>query len=70
VLDDRVQRRREIFAYYRQAFKDVPGIEFMPEADYGTPNRWLTVILITPEQFGADREAVRLALKAEMLKGV
>ena len=31
------------------ALKDVPGIEFMPEADYGRCNRWLTVILITPE---------------------
>jgi dTDP-4-amino-4,6-dideoxygalactose transaminase len=68
VLDDRVQRRREIFAYYRQAFKDVPGIECMPEADYGRANRWLSVILITPEQFGADREAVRLALKAENIE--
>jgi dTDP-4-amino-4,6-dideoxygalactose transaminase len=68
VLDDRVQRRREIFDYYRQAFKDVPGIECMPEADYGRANRWLSVILITPEQFGADTEAVRLALKAENIE--
>lgn len=68
VLDDRVRRRREIFDYYYQALKDVPGIDFMPEADYGTANRWLTVILITPEQFGADREAVRLALEAENIE--
>ena len=68
VLDDRVQRRREIFEYYRQGLEDVPGIEFMPEADYGTANRWLTVILITPELFGADREAVRLALEAENIE--
>jgi dTDP-4-amino-4,6-dideoxygalactose transaminase len=46
VLDDRVQRRREIFDYYYQALKDVPGIEFMPEAAYGRANRWLSVILI------------------------
>ncbi|NDY74562.1 aminotransferase DegT [Desulfobacter hydrogenophilus] len=68
VLDDRVQRRREIFEYYRQALEDVSGIEFMPEADYGTSNRWLTVILITPELFSADREAVRLALEAENIE--
>ena len=37
----------------------------MPEASYGRSNRWLTVILITPEEFGADREAVRLALESE-----
>ena len=68
VLDDRVQRRREIFEYYFQALEDIPGIEFMPEAAYGRANRWLSVILITPEQFGADREAVRLALEAENIE--
>ena len=40
----------------------------MPEASYGRSNRWLTVILITPEKFGADREKVRLALEAENIE--
>ena len=35
----------------------------MPEASYGKSNRWFTVILITPEEFGADRETVRLGLE-------
>ena len=68
VLDDRVKRKREIFAYYVQALKDLPGIEFMPEAAYNRCNRWLTVVLITPEVFGADRESVRLALEAENIE--
>jgi dTDP-4-amino-4,6-dideoxygalactose transaminase len=46
----------------------MPGIEFMPEAPYGSCNRWLTVILITPEEFGADREDVRLALEDENIE--
>jgi dTDP-4-amino-4,6-dideoxygalactose transaminase len=46
VLDERVQRRRQIFAYYRHALEGVPGIDFMPEAAYGRANRWLSVILI------------------------
>jgi len=62
VLDERVEAKRRIFAYYQEALGDIPGIEFMPEASYGRSNRWLTVILITPEEFGADREEVRLAL--------
>ena len=65
VLDERVKRKREIFDYYREVLGNVSGIEFMPEAGYGRCNRWLTVILITPEEFGADREEVRLALDAE-----
>lgn len=35
----------------------------MPEASYGRATRWLTVILITPEAFESDREAVRQALE-------
>jgi dTDP-4-amino-4,6-dideoxygalactose transaminase len=68
VLEERVERRREIFDTYRRMLGDIPGIEFMPEADYGRSNRWLTVILITPEEFGADRETVRLALEAENIE--
>jgi dTDP-4-amino-4,6-dideoxygalactose transaminase len=68
VLEERVKRRQEIFAYYQSGLKDLPGIEFMPEAPYGKSNRWLTVTLITPEEFGADREQVRLALEAENIE--
>jgi len=68
VLDERVKKKREIFDYYQKALGDLPGIEFMPEANYGRCNRWLTVILITPEEFGADREMVRLALDAENIE--
>ncbi len=68
VLDERVKQKRQIFDFYKNALKDIPGIEFMPEAPYGKSNRWLTVILITPEIFGADRERVRLALEAENIE--
>ncbi len=40
----------------------------MPEAPYGKLNCWLTVVLITPEKFGADREAVRIALDEENIE--
>ncbi len=68
VLDDRVDARRRIFAYCREALDKIPGIEFMPEAPYGKSNRWLTVILITPEELGADRETVQEALEAENIE--
>jgi dTDP-4-amino-4,6-dideoxygalactose transaminase len=68
VLDDRVEAKRRVFTYYKDVLGDIPGIEFMPEAPYGRSNRWLTVILITPEEFGADRGKVRLALEAENIE--
>jgi len=40
----------------------------MPEATYGKSNRWLTVILINQDMFGANNEAVRLALEEENIE--
>jgi dTDP-4-amino-4,6-dideoxygalactose transaminase len=68
VLDERVDKKRWIFNTYNEALRDLPGIEFMPEASYGKSNRWLTVVLVTPEEFGADRETVRLALEEENIE--
>ena len=65
VLEDRVQARRRNFQYYVDTLGDLPGIAFMPEAPWGRHTRWLTVITVDPSQFGADREAIRLALEAE-----
>jgi dTDP-4-amino-4,6-dideoxygalactose transaminase len=68
VLDARVARKREIFSYYAEALKDVPGIELMPEAPFNECNRWLTVALIDPDVFGSDREHIRLALENENIE--
>jgi dTDP-4-amino-4,6-dideoxygalactose transaminase len=37
----------------------------MPEAQYGTTNAWLTCMVVDPDAFGVDREAIRVALEAE-----
>jgi dTDP-4-amino-4,6-dideoxygalactose transaminase len=63
-LGRRIQRRHQINQVYRSALGGLPGISFMPIADYGEPNWWLTCIMIDPEQFGADCEQVRLALES------
>jgi len=65
VLADRVAARRRTFEIYRRELGDLPGIDFMPEAPYGRPSRWLTCLTVDPGCFGADREEVRLALEAE-----
>jgi dTDP-4-amino-4,6-dideoxygalactose transaminase len=68
ILEERVHRKREIFEYYQSALKYVPGIEFMPEASYGKCNRWLTVILINPEDFGVDCKLVQQSLENENIE--
>lgn len=62
-LRSKVARRTEINAQYKDALADLPGISFMPVADYGTPNHWLTCITIDARQLGSDREQVRNALE-------
>ena len=68
VLNERVAAKRKIFNYYRDVLADLRGIEFMPEAPYGHSNRWLTVILIDPKEFGADREQVRMMLEKQNIE--
>jgi dTDP-4-amino-4,6-dideoxygalactose transaminase len=62
VLSDRVAARRRNCEVYQQALGNLPGIEFMPEAPWGSATRWLTCLTIDPIAFGVDREHVRLAL--------
>ncbi len=68
MLHERVRARRRNFEHYRSALAELPGVEFMPEAPWGTHSRWLTTLTIDPDAFGADREAVRLALEAENIE--
>jgi pyridoxal phosphate-dependent aminotransferase EpsN len=68
VLEQRVDARRRNFDYYAQALSDLPGVEFQPEADWGRHTRWLTTLTISPEEFGCDRDAVRLRLEADNIE--
>jgi dTDP-4-amino-4,6-dideoxygalactose transaminase len=68
VLDERVLTKRRLFESYQRLLGDLPGIEFMPEADWSRANRWLTVVLIDPEKSGTSNEKVRLALEAENIE--
>lgn len=68
VLNDRVARRREINAIYREAFKDT-AIEFLSEPNEKFfSNHWLTAIQIDPEKCGVTREDIRLALLEENIE--
>ncbi len=68
VLAEHVDRRRAINARYREQLGKLPGISFLEEAAYGRANNWLTVMLIDPKAFGADREAMRVALEKDNIE--
>jgi len=67
VLTDRVNKRREVNQYYREAFKQLEGITFLsePSADYYS-NFWLTTILVDHPK--VTKEGVRLALEGENIE--
>ncbi|HVI95985.1 MAG TPA: aminotransferase class I/II-fold pyridoxal phosphate-dependent enzyme [Anaeromyxobacter sp.] len=64
VLDERVRQRRAVAFRYRDAFADLDGISFMPQAPYGLHTNWLSCFLIDEEPFGASRDDVLRALAA------
>ncbi|MGR3303538.1 MAG: DegT/DnrJ/EryC1/StrS family aminotransferase [Candidatus Scalindua sp.] len=68
VLEERVKSRRTNFEFYKEELGNLPGVQFMPEAEFGRSNRWLTCLTIDPSEFGATREDVRLALESENIE--
>ena len=67
-LDERVAAKRLIFERYRDALSHLPGIRFMPEAEWGKHTRWLTCITINEDESGTSRETIRLALELENIE--
>jgi dTDP-4-amino-4,6-dideoxygalactose transaminase len=63
-LPEKIAARRRNFERYQEALGGLPGVRFQPEAPGGRSIRWLTCLTIDPAAFGADREAVRVALEA------
>ena len=61
-LTERVNARRAIFHRYREALGHLPGLTFMPEPGWARSSRWLSVMLVEPRVFGADREKLRRVL--------
>jgi pyridoxal phosphate-dependent aminotransferase EpsN len=68
VLQLRVQQRRAVAARYVRAFADLAGIDVMPEADFGTANRWLSCFLIDERQLGSSRDKLIDALARENIE--
>ena len=67
-LDERVAKRKQIFEQYQSRLGELPGVSFMPIADYGTPNYWLTSVLIDESQFGMDCESLRQHLESDNIE--
>lgn len=49
VLDERVNKKTEIYETYKEAFKDIKDIELQPTPEETKPNHWLSAILINKD---------------------
>jgi len=64
VLAERVEQRRRVAFRYRDAFSDIEGITFMPQAEYGLHTNWLSCFLIDQQRFGCSRDELIRILDA------
>jgi len=60
VIDDRVDKKRKIFAWYQEELEDI-NVEFMPELTNSRGNRWLTTLLFKKD---IDIDKIIQALEA------
>lgn len=64
VLPQRIDKRRRIYNTYVKAFSDIPEIEFLAEPEGYFSNRWLTCVLVNPDNTNrVTRETIRIALE-------
>lgn len=68
VLDDRIEARRAVFQRYFNALGVIEGVEFMPEATYCRPTRWLTTLTVDPSITGIGRTEIIEALEKENIE--
>ena len=58
VIEDRVNKKREIFEWYKEFLDDVEEIEFMPELENSRGNRWLTALTFEKTDFNNIMKAL------------
>jgi len=59
-LSDYVAAKRRIAAEYAEAFRDVPGISPMAQADWALSTCWMFTVMVDPDEYGMDsRELLR-----------
>ncbi|WP_139491597.1 DegT/DnrJ/EryC1/StrS family aminotransferase [Brevibacillus dissolubilis] len=54
ILEERIAIRRAIFDRYVEELSQVPGLAFMPEAEFGRHTRWLTTLTVDEAQTGVS----------------
>lgn len=67
VLNNRIQKKKEIYETYKKAFKDIEAIEMMNICDFGESNYWLSVMTLK-EMSTVKPIDIMLALEQENIE--
>jgi dTDP-4-amino-4,6-dideoxygalactose transaminase len=70
VLNERIQKKREVFEQYKNALGKISGISFQSEPKEFFSNRWLTAILTDEKQTpgNVSNENIRIALEKDNIE--
>ncbi|WP_375438045.1 DegT/DnrJ/EryC1/StrS family aminotransferase [uncultured Hymenobacter sp.] len=69
LIEDRVKRRREIYAWYREHLAGIAGLQLAPTEPPGCrSNRWLTTLLLDPAETAVTPEQLRLHLETRNIE--
>ncbi|WP_275540300.1 DegT/DnrJ/EryC1/StrS family aminotransferase [Staphylococcus simulans] len=68
VINDRVNRRRDIFDMYYDALSEIDGINFQPELPDSKSNRWLTAMIIDSNKINISAAELIKELNVENIE--
>ncbi len=69
-LDKKLAKKRSIFEYYKTALVPLGGrVHWMPQAPYGQPNHWLTVMQLNPKETAVTPDELLLAMEQNGIEG-
>lgn len=68
VLPERIAARKKNFEHYQEILGQIPGIEFMPEAEFGKVTRWLSVFTIDPHITSITTKQILKALASQEIE--
>ena len=57
-IEDRVEKKRKIFEWYKEFLFDIDEITFMPELEKSRGNRWLTALIFAKTDYNVVMEAL------------
>jgi len=63
VLEERVAARRKIFSHYKESLEKIDCIEWMPEPEADSSNRWLSALFMNPSKTKATPKQLIEALE-------